>query len=261
MLLGGSQREARRWWVQTPLVTFLLLLFLIFNARMQPHGRGGGWTFVGSFLAPGSRYDYERFPAFAENLFPIAWIVRTEQGLRLAPFSEDLVASECAGIASVRFRRDRSGLWSVTHDHASGEFDLGSRENEFTAAEREHLRTLAAAYLRTEEGGVLAWMAPWFERGDLVQRRFVWQGWLNNAAVVVAVVMLVVSMAWVPGYVERYLAWRAEVERWRQWKWTDRFKVECWKCGYDTRGLPGKVCPECGERVDVVPERPGIRRA
>ena len=32
----------------------------------------------------------------------------------------------------------------------------------------------------------------------------------------------------------------------------DAAAVECARCGYDVRGLPGHVCPECGSDLDVV---------
>lgn len=247
----GSKTEGKKWWVRSPLVTFALLLFLILNAQHQPTGQGEGWSVVGSCLTPGSRYGADPAGAVTEELRPIAWIVRTRDGLRLAPFTEDRVMADSDGIASLRMTRDRSGFWSITRHTVSGAFDLGSRANDFTRAEREHLRTLAAAFVRVEEGGAFAWMAPWFERGDTVTHRIFWLGWLNNAAVIAALALMLASLGWVPRYFRMYVDWRLEVEQWKRWKEMDRVRNTCLHCGYDTRGLPGPRCPECGETVLV----------
>lgn len=243
-------REASKpgWW-RSPLVTLALVLFVIINAREQPNGRGRGWTVIGHLMTADDHY-WEAPPLHrAVQLCPIAWVVRGPDGLRLAPFSEDRTMATSEAIASLQITRDRSGFWSVTRDNLRAEFHLGINADRFTADEREHLRTLAAAHVRTADGGTCAWQAPLFERGDTFDRRVVWLGWLNTIVVLLAFAAAYTTLAWVPRYFRMYVAWRAELDRWKQLVEADRMRDKCLMCGYDTRGLPGPRCPECGEMV------------
>jgi hypothetical protein len=242
-----------RW--KSPLVTLAILLFLIFNAHQQPNGRGRGWTVIGQLLT--SDHHYREAPPhhIAVQLCPIAWVVRHHEGLRLAPFTEDRTMASSAAIASLQISHDRSGFWSVTRDNTRAEFHLGMNANLFTHEEREHLRTLAAAHVRTADGGACAWQAPLFERGDTVVRRVVWLGWLNTFAILGAAGALFATLGWVPGYCRMYLEWRAELVRWKQLTEADRTRDTCLTCGYDTRWLPGPRCPECGEMLMAMPSR------
>jgi hypothetical protein len=235
--------------LQTPLVTLLLLVFLGYNARSQPNGRGGGWTVIGHLVTRDRNYWEGSRRGLVYNLYPIAWVVRERGGLRLAPFTEDRTMADSEAVASLLFTHGRSGLWSVTRDGSSVTFDLGFNRERFTRDERKRLRTLAAAFVRTSEGGAWAWQAPLFEHGDTDDSRIVWAGWLNNLLVFVAIVAMVYSLSWVPRWVRAYLVWRAELERWKRLQRADRMRGKCVMCGYDTRGLPGPRCPECGSEL------------
>jgi len=103
------------------------------------------------------------------------------------------------------------------------------------------------------DGSSLAWMAPLFETGDTRIVRIVWWGVLNNTLVIVATIACYLSAGWTLRYVDRYLAWRTNIELQRKRNNALLVATRCVRCAYDVRGLPGPCCPECGEVLSAPP--------
>ncbi len=244
-------RRGPRWirGFSHPLVTLALALFLIFDARQMPNGRNGEWSYVGTLLTADHHYFDAPPGPVVEEVCPIAWVVREAGGLRLAPFSEDRTMADSDAIAYVRVRRDRSGFWSVVEDVTWSTFDLGPWEKGFFKYEVDRVRAMAATFVLDQDDGSHAWQAPLIAGGDTVVRRVNWLGYANNVVVLVAAALCLWSLGWVPGYCRMYLEWRIQMERLKHVKEADRMRNKCLRCGYDTRGLPGPLCPECGEVI------------
>jgi hypothetical protein len=169
---------------------------------------------------------------------PSAEIVRGADGSMKAIDSAD---SDRNSIALVMFRPRtfRRGLWAPTTERHERILRI-SPVGPMKAEDEAGIRIAYGAWLRTAEQGRWAMYAPGVLAGDSVTTRILWAGVVEDVIAASLALLLIFSIRSAP----EWPAINAPREDPRSLALR---RCECPGCGYDIRGLPRPLCPECGE--------------
>ena len=248
------RRAVRR--VQNPVVTVALLVALGADLLLLP-GDPPRSTVVGSFVQnevlTGGNRTYHPFglqvyvlveDGRPSRLFDPARESWDELGALMVERPDDIViATYTWDDATI------SGTYAPTTWEDRKVLRLTSTRGEAIRPDIDRLAVRAAVVSYFRRFDSLAPHADAIEHGDAIRRRVLWSGVLHNAASGLALVVLVVSLGWIPrtrGWVRSRREARALV------------RGVCPSCGYAIAGVDR--CPECGRQIRGHP-RAGPERA
>ena len=232
---GRETRAVRQ--IQRPWVSALLLAAILASALLLPTERRGG-SFVGSFAG-----------RIAGNTTPLTYPLATAYAFRadgpirvIDPDRESAdeltrLAARTASVDAIVLElfatSNRSGFWAPTRELRSVRIEIGRVPGcRFTEPELREARRLFVEAL--ERGGRLhAEEAAPLRETNLFSRRTLWPGVWHDAATLLLLALLALSLGWVP-------RWRA-MRRERLLR-----RGLCPRCRYDIRNIQSPRCPECG---------------
>lgn len=172
--------------------------------------------------------------------FVSAEIHRVGDGLVLVRHGEE-TPQDSRSVVYINYlpsRPEYSGFWAATRSRVRHR--LSPLLGEVGPGEEPAVRALFADYLLTAEGGKLASEAPLIRSGDTVTEEVLVSGYVHDAVSLVVFAGLVYSLVTVR-------SWPVVVEARKQRRERAMRDGWCPNCGYDTRGLQGRTCPECGK--------------
>jgi hypothetical protein len=230
-------------WVQNPVVSGIALVVIIVEAAMLPD--------YPSFSGAGQWLRY-RAPTPWQMAIPtdIGWLARSNiaelwavqnaDGWRLIDPEieswDELGAILESGSDPVVYARPgvvhrRSGLWAITHNATGSSIQLDGAP--LTHEDELAIRSLVVDHL--PDGS----LAPSLRIADAVTTRIVWSGVVHDVVTLTALMVLILSLGWVP----RAPAWIRSTRASRALS-----RGQCPSCGYAIAGLD--ACPECGRAID-----------
>lgn len=241
---GGRVRRATRW-VQNPAVTTVLTIALVIDIASLP-GDPPRSTLIGRLVQNENR-TYSPFqvqvyvvleesePARVIDPEVDSW---DELGQLMDDRPADVVQANYVIHDSLL-----SGVYAPTIEESRRELRLTTMGGRELApdVDRHAVRDAVVSYLKSRP--LLAEHGRAVEGGDVIRRDVLWFGVLHNAVSLVAAVILVVSLAWIP----RTPAWMRERLASRALA-----RGKCPACGYAIAGL--ERCPECGRGIPAAQE-------
>ncbi len=141
---------------------------------------------------------------------------------------------------SLHVNASTKGLWARTALESVADVILIpiAKQPNFTAKDNEAAR---AAFLDWCEAGSSAeWRAVARElrTGGISEHVTLWSGYVHNALSLLALLLTIYSLGWIPRSVVAAMTARTKRRLARG---------QCVHCGYSLAGLPAGKCPECGE--------------
>jgi hypothetical protein len=248
MARGRSRPGWFRRVICNPVTTLLAVAFLLWDVRslpFDPDVTGGRVSAVG-------RWYQKTFHGAIEPsvfMFDMAVVVRDGDRLTLIDLAHEPSWADVAqamherpgDIATfqVGLRKQSRGWWAPTEMLRSYSID-GKFGSSFTGEQQEEARGMfvdrVLARLWRDDPAYLARLRS----GDFVERTAVPAGCVHNAATLLALGVLLCSLAWVPrtpAYLRRLRG-----------RWRERRGL-CPTCGYSLARLNAHVCPECGSAI------------
>lgn len=141
-------------------------------------------------------------------------------------------------VAGWVFKPTRSGVFGLTREKHDFHVHVRPAING-TPEIPEHMPMVRAAFIhamRTSNSFDSATISE-LASGDHDRSRILWLGWAHNTLALLSLIILPLSLGWVPN-------------AWKHWRSARRPRGVCPACGYDQSGLPSNVCPECGNRME-----------
>lgn len=180
--------------------------------------------------------DYARIDPRVADLLVVVKASGEARALTDSADSGDLDTSQLY-MASWSFRPFHTGIFGLTRETLSFNVRIipaidGTPDN------LEHRHKVRSAFVdamaatKSLDTATIAELAS----GDHNRSRILWLGWAHNALALLSLIILPLSLGWIPG-------------AWRRWRESRRAPGLCAACGYDLHGLIAKVCPECGNRI------------
>ncbi len=223
-------RHARRRLAAHVGVVALVMALILGNWTRHTHRpAGSSWTSSGFPVEPATALmvdgRWELLTAWDENVLD-----------RLEQLSPRATSESC-----VELRTSRSS-WGPGTELLHTTRVAITVDPELPRRDRETLRALYLTKLETISYGGYAALADRLADGDAWSFRIIWRG-LLMLSLLIGGCLLAASIMVLSLHRQRYLFRLAA-----SWRGRARIRAtgRCDQCGYDLRGLPRPVCPECG---------------
>lgn len=238
--------------IANPIATVLLATLLVADYASMPKGpwwkdaRSSLATAISDTLEPQARLEIAplsalEYPTEAHAVRENDTIILIDPereswdrlGSRLQVNPEDVLT------LLYRPERQTRGLWAMTTTTETHRISVVRGES-FTDEEIEEAKGLFLPLIEDRWGAREALLAA----AGHVERRILWTGYLHNALSLTALVLLLVSLAWVP-----------RAPAWIRARFTTRAlsQGKCPSCGYDISAIAHHTCPECGRPLPSLP--------